>query len=59
MITDNILAIESYIILIEKQQKYQHYHQENLPNINNLQAEKYYLPIKVKWQRKLNLLIYF
>ena len=48
MITDNILAIESYIILIEKQQKYQHYHQENLPNINSLQAEKYYLPIKVK-----------
>ena len=33
---------------IEKQQKYQHYHQTKLINMNILQAKKYYLLIKVE-----------
>ena len=35
-----------YMILTEKQQKYQHYHMEKLINMNNLQVKKYYLLIK-------------
>ena len=37
-------------ILTEKQQKYQYYHQVKLININILQVDRYYLPIKVEWQ---------
>ena len=33
--------------LTEKLQKYQHYHQVELININILQVKKYYLPIKI------------
>ena len=35
-------------ILTEKQQKYQHYHQANLTNLNILQGKIYYRLIKVK-----------
>ena len=34
------------MILIEKRQKYEHYHQEKLKNLNILQAKKYYSQIK-------------
>ena len=34
------------VILIEKQQKYQHYHLEQLINMNILQVKKYCLLIK-------------
>ena len=34
------------MILTEKQQKYQHYHQEKLINMNTLQVKKYHLLIK-------------
>ena len=34
------------IILIEKQQKYNHYHLEKLINMNILQVKKYWLLIK-------------
>ena len=34
------------MILIEKQQKYQHYHPEKLINMNILQVKKYYPLIK-------------
>ena len=34
--------------LPEKQQKYQHYHQVKLVNINILQVKKYYHMIKVE-----------
>ena len=33
-------------ILIEKQQKYQHYDLENVINMNILQVRKDYLPVK-------------
>ena len=36
-------------ILTEKKQKYQNYHWIKLININILQANKYYLLIKVEW----------
>ena len=43
------LKMENYnIILIEKQQKYQHYHKEKLINRNTLQVKKYYHLIKVE-----------
>ena len=43
------LQIENYnAILTEKQQKYQHYHQAVLKNLNILQLKKYYLLIRVK-----------
>ena len=34
------------MMLIEKLQKYQHYHQVKVMNMNNLQAKKYYLLMK-------------
>ena len=34
------------MILIEKQQKYQHYRREKIINMNILQMKKYYLLIK-------------
>ena len=34
------------MILTEKEQKHQHYHQEKLINVNILQVKKYYLLIK-------------
>ena len=43
------LEINNYnTILTEKQQKYQHYHQIKLINMNILQAQKYYLLIKAE-----------
>ena len=36
------------MILTEKQQKYQHYHQVKLINMNILQVKNYYLLIKVE-----------
>ena len=43
------LEINNYnTILTEKQQKYQHYHQVKLINMNILQAQKYYLLIKAE-----------
>ena len=43
------LEINNYnTILTEEQQKYQHYHQVKLINMNILQAQKYYLLIKAK-----------
>ena len=35
------------MILTEKQQKYQHYHLENVINMNILQVKKYYFIIKL------------
>ena len=41
------LKMKNYnTILTEKQQKYQHYYQAKLINMNILQAEKYYHLIK-------------
>ena len=41
------LQMKNYNMLLkEKQQKYQHYHLENLIKINILQVKKYYLLIK-------------
>ena len=34
------------LMLTEKQQKYQHYHQVKLINMNILQVKKYFHPIK-------------
>ena len=49
MTTDgNIIDQKRNIILTEKQQKYQRYHQAKLININILQAKKRYLSIEVK-----------
>ena len=45
------------VILIEKHQKYQHYHLEQLINMNILQVKKYCLLIKEEEQNKLGLLI--
>ena len=43
------LEINNYnTILTEEQQKYQHYHQVKLINMNILQAQKYYLLIKAE-----------
>ena len=41
--------------LIEKQEKYQHYHQVKLINMNIFQVKKYCYLIKVKQQKKLGL----
>ena len=38
---------EYNMILTEKQQKYQHYHQVKLIDMNILQVKEYYLLIKV------------
>ena len=41
--------MENYnMLLIEKQQEYQHYHQVELININFLQENKYYHLIKLE-----------
>ena len=45
------------MILMEKLQKYQLYHQAKLISMNILQVKKYYLLIKNKEQIKLNVLI--
>ena len=43
------LKKKSYIkILVEKQDKYQHYHEAKLIIINILHVKKYYLLIKIK-----------
>ena len=43
------LEMKSYnLILVEKQQKYQHYHVEKLINMNILQLKKYYFLIKAR-----------
>ena len=43
------LEINNYnTILTEEQQKYQHYHQVKLINMNILQAQRYYLLIKAE-----------
>ena len=47
-IDDKIRDEKYYMILIQKQQKYQHYYQAKLININILQVKKYYLKIKFK-----------
>ena len=41
--------------LTEKQQKYQHYHQVKLVNMNFLKAKKYYHLIKAALKNNLNL----
>ena len=48
-----------YNINRQKQQKYQHYHQVKVMNINTSQVKKYYLMIKSELQSKLSLLILF
>ena len=49
MAIDDKIRMKNYnMILIEKQQKYQHYHLEDLINMNILQVKKYYLLIKGK-----------
>ena len=50
------LDMKNYnLILTEKQQKYQHYHQFKLINMNILQVKKYYLLIKTKLKNKSSL----
>ena len=39
------------MILTEKQQKYHHYQQAKLINMNILQAKKHYILLKVKYDR--------
>ena len=47
------LEMKNYsTIVIETQQKYQNYNQVKLINMNTLQVKKYYLLIKVKWQKQ-------
>ena len=46
------------MILIEKQQKYQHYHQMKQINESTLQVNKFYHLIKVEYQSKLDLHIH-
>ena len=49
MTIDVKLEIKKYnMVLTETQQKYRHYHQVKLINMNNLRVKKYYLPIKVE-----------
>ena len=36
-----MIRLEMHMILTEKSQKYQHYHQVNLINMNMLQVKKY------------------
>ena len=45
--------------LIKKPQKQWYYHQAKVINMNILQVKKYYLYLKVKHQKKLNLHIFF
>ena len=47
----------SNMILIDNQQKYQHYHLEKLVNMDILQVKHYYLLIKEEWNIKLSLLL--
>ena len=43
------LGMKQYnAISTEKQQKYQHYYQRKLINMNTLQVKKYYGPVQVK-----------
>ena len=42
MVTDDKIRDENDMILLKKQQKYQHYHLEKLINMNILQMKKYY-----------------
>ena len=53
-IDDKIRYEKLQIILTEKQQKYQHYYQVRLINMNILQEKKYCLLIKVE----LHILLY-
>ena len=53
-INDKIRYEKLQIILTEKQQKYQHYYQVRLINMNILQEKKYCLLIKVE----LHILLY-
>ena len=53
-IDDKIRYEKLQIILTEKQQKYQHYYQVRLINMNVLQEKKYCLLIKVE----LHILLY-
>ena len=39
-------------ILAEEIQKYRHYHQEKLINMNDLQVKTYYFLIRIKYGRK-------
>ena len=56
MTIDDKIKDEDYnAILTEKQQKYQHYRQVKLSNMNILDVKKYYLLIKVEKQNKLSL----
>ena len=48
VIDDKTKDEKQQVILREKQHKYQPYHQVKLINMNILQVEKYYLPIKDK-----------
>ena len=49
MTNDHQTKDENYnMILIEKLQKYQHYYQAKVTNMNILRANKYYLLIKNK-----------
>ena len=43
------LEMKNFNILSGKQQKYQHYHQVKLIDMNILPAKKYYLLIKVEY----------
>ena len=56
-IDDNIRNYKYNLILTEKQQKYQYYHQVKLISLNILQMKKHWLLIQVKLQNKLNLII--
>ena len=46
-IGDKITAEKKKVILTEKEQKYQHYHQIKLINMNILKVKKYSLSMKV------------
>ena len=49
MATNDKIKDENYnMILIEKQQKYKHYRQVKLINMNILQVKKYYHLVKVE-----------
>ena len=47
--------MKKYNMISEKQEKYQHYHQVKLINMNFLEAKKYYHLIKEEKQNKLSL----
>ena len=48
MAIDEKVKDEKLQILIEKLQKYQHYHQTKLLNLNILLVKNYYLLVKVR-----------